>query len=83
VLLPFANGGLFYPVTPNREEECWRRFFEEAYDRFLAGSYRGGYEAALVSDFEAALPDTPPWKQPGPRSAASGQSPSERERSRA
>jgi phosphoglycolate phosphatase-like HAD superfamily hydrolase len=57
-----ANNALFFPVNPGHEEESWRRFYEEAVHRFLAGEYAGGYEAALIAEFEALLPDTPPWK---------------------
>ena len=55
-------GALFYPVLPGREEASWRRFADEAIDRFLAGSYSGAYERELVSQFEAALPATPAWE---------------------
>lgn len=54
---------LFFPINPGREEESWSRFYHEALDKFLAGSYTRDYEAALFSEFEKALPDTPPWKK--------------------
>jgi phosphoglycolate phosphatase-like HAD superfamily hydrolase len=57
-----ANGALFYPINPGHEEESWGRFYEEALHRFLVGQYAGEYEAALVEEFEALLPDVPPWK---------------------
>ncbi len=57
-----AVGALFYPINPGREEASWERFNAEALNRFLAGSYAGGYEAELIADFEALLPDTPPWR---------------------
>ena len=57
-----ANGALFYPVKPGHEEESWQRFYKEALHRFLAGEYAGDYEAALVAEFEATLPEVPPWK---------------------
>ncbi len=56
-----AVGAAFYPVEPGREAESWQRFHDEALDRFLAGTYRGDYEARLVAAFEALLPETPPW----------------------
>ena len=31
--------------------------------KFLSGAYAGDYEAKLIADFEALLPDTPPWKR--------------------
>ena len=57
-----GNDALFFPVNPGHEEESWQRFYEEALDRFLNGTYEGDYEAALIAEFEKALPETPPWK---------------------
>ncbi len=57
-----ANGACFFPIVPNREEESWERFHGEAMGRFFDGQYAGAYEAGLVAEFEASLPDTPPWK---------------------
>lgn len=56
------TGAAFFPIVPGREEESWRRFLAEAYDRFLAGTYRGACEDALTREFLAALPETPPWR---------------------
>ncbi len=58
-----ANNALFYPINPGREEESWDRFYNEAIDRFFAGTYAGDYEAKLIEEFQALLPDTPPWKK--------------------
>lgn len=58
-----ANGFLFYPVNPGHEETSWQRFYEEAVHKFLAEEYAGKYEAELVADFEALLPEMPPWKR--------------------
>jgi phosphoglycolate phosphatase-like HAD superfamily hydrolase len=57
-----GNGALFFPINPGREERSWERFFTEALDRFFQGTYAGDYEAALVKEFDACLPETPPWK---------------------
>jgi phosphoglycolate phosphatase-like HAD superfamily hydrolase len=57
-----AVDALFYPILPGREEESWARFFDEALDRFFNEGYAGDYEASLLKDFEAALPETPPWE---------------------
>jgi phosphoglycolate phosphatase-like HAD superfamily hydrolase len=57
-----ANDALFYPINPGQEEASWQRFYEEAVHRFLAGEYAGDYEAGLIAEFEAMLPDVPPWK---------------------
>ncbi|HRR33823.1 MAG TPA: HAD family hydrolase [Kiritimatiellia bacterium] len=56
-----AAGVLFYPIGPGAEERAWERFCDEAYPRFLAGTYAGAYEQGLIAAFEALLPDTPPW----------------------
>jgi len=58
-----ANGFLFYPIEPGREEASWQRFHEEAMQRFLSGTYAGDYEAKLIAEFESLLPETPPWKR--------------------
>ena len=58
-----ANDALFYPINPGHEEESWQRFYEEAMHRFLAGKYAGEYEAGLVAEFEAVLPEVPPWRE--------------------
>jgi phosphoglycolate phosphatase-like HAD superfamily hydrolase len=57
-----ANDALFYPINPGREEESWKRFFEESADRFLDGGYSASYEQRLVEEFEALLPMEAPWK---------------------
>ena len=57
------NDALFYPVNPGQEEKSWQRFYEEAVHKFLAREYEGDYEASLIADFEALLPEIPPWKK--------------------
>ncbi len=56
-----ANGALFFPIDPGREELSWERFETEALDRFFAGTYAGDYEAALIREFDARLPEKPGW----------------------
>ena len=36
-----ATGVLYYPINPGREEQSWKRFHDEALDRFLTGGIRG------------------------------------------
>ncbi len=57
------NGALFYPINPGREDDSWRRFHEEAFGRFLGGSYTHDYEDRLVNDFKEILPEAPPWRK--------------------
>jgi phosphoglycolate phosphatase-like HAD superfamily hydrolase len=56
-----ANNVLFYPINPGHEVASWRRFFEEAFDKFINGRYAGEYEAKLIAEFDAYLPGNPPW----------------------
>jgi phosphoglycolate phosphatase-like HAD superfamily hydrolase len=58
-----ANDALFYPINPGHEEESWQRFYEEAVHKFLAGEYAGRYEVQLIAEFDALLPESPPWKK--------------------
>lgn len=58
-----ANGALFYPINPGHEDASWKRFYEEALDKFFAGTYAGEYEAKVIAEFEQYLPETPPWKK--------------------
>ena len=57
-----ANDALFFPINPGHEEKSWQRMHDEAFDKFVAGGYVGAYEAKLIEEFEALLPDTPSWK---------------------
>ena len=56
-----ANNALFYPVNPGGEDESWRRFHNEALDRFFRGQYAGAYERKLIEEFDRRLPEKPPW----------------------
>jgi phosphoglycolate phosphatase-like HAD superfamily hydrolase len=52
---------LFFPVNPGHEEESWKRFDEEALDRFFNGTYAGEYADEIRFEFEKLLPSKPPW----------------------
>ena len=56
-----ANDCLFYPINPGEEEASWKRFLEEAIDRFLDESFAGAYQQALLDEFDTFLPEQPPW----------------------
>jgi phosphoglycolate phosphatase-like HAD superfamily hydrolase len=58
-----ANDALFFPINPGAEVASWQRFFAEGIDRFMAGTFAGDYQAALLAEFDAFLPATPPWEQ--------------------
>jgi len=57
------NDALFYPINPGDEDKSWKRFHDEAFDKFVNGRYAGDYEKKLIAEFDAALPETPPWKK--------------------
>ncbi|MEA3334889.1 MAG: HAD hydrolase-like protein [Chloroflexota bacterium] len=57
-----ANDALFYPINPGHEDASWQRFYEQAFDKFVAGEYAGAYEQMLIDEFLAYLPEIPPWK---------------------
>jgi phosphoglycolate phosphatase-like HAD superfamily hydrolase len=56
-----GNSALFYPITPGREESSWERFCTEAFEKFLGGTFEGVYQQALLDEFDASLPEHPPW----------------------
>jgi phosphoglycolate phosphatase-like HAD superfamily hydrolase len=56
-----ANGALFYPIVPGNEEASWKRFHDEALEKFVSGKFSGAYESELVKEFDASLPENPPW----------------------
>jgi len=58
-----ANGILFYPVNPGDEIKSWKRFHDEAFDKFIAGVYAGEYEEKLIAEFDEYLPELPPWEK--------------------
>jgi len=57
-----ANGCLFFPINPGREEQSWQRLFEEGVERFLGGRFAGKYQRELLEEFNNLLPETPPWR---------------------
>lgn len=58
-----GNQALFFPIVPGHEERSWERLYNEAIDRFFAGTYAGAYEAGLVKEFDASLPEHPQWRR--------------------
>ncbi len=59
------NKALFYPINPGAEEASWKRFYEEAIDRFLGGTFAGKYQEDLLKEFDSYLPENPPWQSNG------------------
>ena len=60
-----AVDALFYPINPGQEDASWRRFHDQAYDKFLEGTFAGQYQAEVNDEFETLLPAVPPWKRDG------------------
>lgn len=56
-------GVLYYPINPGGEDRSWKRFYDEAFARFLNGTFAGEYEARLIAEFKKLLPNNPPWKK--------------------
>lgn len=58
-----ANNALFFPITPGHEDESWKQFHDEAFPKFVEGTYAGDYEVSVVEAYLKHLPETPPWKR--------------------
>ena len=56
-----VNDLLFYPINPGAEDQSWKRFYDEAFDKFIEGVYAGGYEKKIIAEFDEYLPENPPW----------------------
>ena len=59
-----ANGVRFYPINPGGEEASWERFLERIATDFRNGTYGDAEQALRIAEFEALLPETPPWRRP-------------------
>jgi phosphoglycolate phosphatase-like HAD superfamily hydrolase len=57
-----ANDALFYPINPGNEIASWKRFHDEAFDKFISGRYAGEYEQKVIAEFDSYLPEHPPWE---------------------
>jgi phosphoglycolate phosphatase-like HAD superfamily hydrolase len=57
------NNAFFYPINPGHEEESWKRFYEEAFDKFIEGTYAGQYQEMVIEEFNQYLPEDPPWSK--------------------
>ncbi len=58
-----GNSALFFPINPGAEEASWKRFHDEASDRFIAGTFAGEYQQQLLTEFDSYLPERPPWER--------------------
>lgn len=51
------NGILFYPVIPGKENESWKRFLNEGFEKFIKCTFAGDYENKLLKEFWESLPE--------------------------
>lgn len=58
-----SQGVLYYPINPGHEAASWRRFRDEAFDKFISGTYAGEYQQQLIAEFEQYLPELPAWQR--------------------
>lgn len=56
-----SNNALFFPILPGHEEASWNRLLTEGLEAFFSERYAGDYEASLVREFNACLPERPSW----------------------
>ncbi|WP_461205134.1 HAD family hydrolase [Clostridium sp. DL1XJH146] len=50
-----ANNILYYPIIPGRESQSWKRFFDEALNKFISKEYEGVYQNKLAQEFIKVL----------------------------
>jgi phosphoglycolate phosphatase-like HAD superfamily hydrolase len=50
-----SNNILFYPIIPALESHSWQKLYEEAFDVFIYGHFRGSYQDKLISEFTKKL----------------------------
>jgi len=58
----YSVGVLFYPIVPGNEDESWKRFYNEALERFFALSFKGAYQDSLIAEFNKSLPEKVFWQ---------------------
>jgi len=56
-----AVGAHFFPINPGHEEASWERFYKEGIEAFLEGRYSREFQDELLAEFQALLPENPPW----------------------
>jgi phosphoglycolate phosphatase-like HAD superfamily hydrolase len=49
------NGVFYYPILVGKEGFSWRRFKDEALDKFIDGSFSGEYQQQLITEFNENL----------------------------
>jgi len=52
------NGVLFFPIMPGKEDESWKMFTVEGFEKFLNGKFKGAYQEKLIGEFMKYLPES-------------------------
>ncbi|HEX2921472.1 MAG TPA: HAD hydrolase-like protein [Bacteroidales bacterium] len=52
-----ANGILFFPIIPGKEEESWKIFINEGLPVFLEGKFLGDFQKNIINEFRRSLPE--------------------------
>lgn len=50
-----GNGVSYYPILVRREKESWQQFRETAFEKFIAGNYKGEYQEEQIKAFTENL----------------------------
>lgn len=50
-----CNGVWYFPILVGKEADSWKRLKEEAFPKFMDGSFDEAYQARLIKEFEANL----------------------------
>ena len=58
------NAALFFPVVPGREEQSWKRFYEQGSERFFDGTFAGAYQQELLRPIRFGSLTAPPRRFP-------------------
>lgn len=56
------NHVLYYPIITGKENESWKQLFEESFDTFIDGQYKGEYQEKLIHEFNNVLSSDLPWE---------------------
>jgi len=58
------NRGLFYPISPGKEQEAWNNF-SKAFKKFTGKEYKGKFEDSLLDIFNKSILNEPLWEKTG------------------
>jgi phosphoglycolate phosphatase-like HAD superfamily hydrolase len=58
-----AVNALFFPIIPGKEDDSWKRFHDEALEKFFSMKFAGAYQKSLLKEFNKSLPEKAPWQR--------------------